>query len=175
MNNYCTNCGKKLKSNELVCENCNIPIIDLPCNYVYISPKKKKIIRNILIVLGLIILGIVIFCFARQLSYKIKINALQKKYVNPYLIENYGNLNYSIKYDTSGKCIISGNCYFDPVMGCDGGVCQVYKYLDENECRAYYYSVESDTQKFIVTVVNKDNQFYAVEGRNIYGNNKKNN
>jgi len=42
MNNYCTNCGKRLSEDELVCTNCNTTIIDLPHGYEYIPPKEKK-------------------------------------------------------------------------------------------------------------------------------------
>ena len=30
MNNYCTNCGKKLGIGEIVCKRCHTPIVDIP-------------------------------------------------------------------------------------------------------------------------------------------------
>lgn len=86
--------------------------------------------------------------------------------------QNYSDTNYSIKYNTSGECIISGNCDFDPVMGCDGGSCQPYKYLDKSECESHYYKVKIDTKELIITVVNKDKTYSVVEGKNIYGTDK---
>lgn len=174
MNNYCTNCGKKLVKDELVCKACNTPIIDLPYNYDYKPLEEKARMRKILIIIGIGIVFVIAFYFAKGVISRIKISKMQKEYIEPYLKENYSNLNYSIKYDLSGKCIISGNCYFDPVMGCDGGSCQEYEYLDENDCKSYYYFIKSDTTEFILTVVEKNNQFSVVEGRNIYGKNKEN-
>ena len=172
MNNYCTNCGKELEKNDLVCKNCNTPIIDLPYNYDYKSPEAKERTRKILTILGICIMCMIVFFFAKGVINKIKISKLQKAYIEPFLKENYSNLNYSIKYNSSGKCIISGNCYFDPVKGCDGGVCQEYRYLDEKDCKSYYYSIKSNTKEFILTVVNRNNQFFVVEGKNIYGKDK---
>jgi len=34
MNNYCTNCGKKLKESDLVCNKCKTPIVDLEKNHL---------------------------------------------------------------------------------------------------------------------------------------------
>ena len=113
MNNYCTNCGKKLEKDDLICKNCNTPIIDIPHNY----NKKKEKTKKTLIKIGKYMLFIVAFFLTIIFINKIKINKLQKEYVEPYLKEHYSNLNYSIKYNYSGKCIISGNCYFDFVMG----------------------------------------------------------
>ena len=59
MNNYCTNCGKKLNKGEFVCQHCNTPIIDLPYNYIYKSPKKKKL-NKILIATMSILLSLII-------------------------------------------------------------------------------------------------------------------
>ncbi len=174
MNNYCTNCGKKLEKDDLACKACNTPIIDLPYNYDYKSPEKKETTRKILTILGICILCVIVFFIAKDVINRIKISKMQKEYIEPYLKENYSNLNYSIKYNSSGKCIISGNCYFDPVMGCDGGACQEYKYLDDNNCKSYYYSIKSDTKEFLLTVVNRNNHFFVVEGKNIYGMDKEN-
>ena len=173
MNNYCTNCGKKLEKDELVCKKCDTPIVDLPYNYVYKSSKKvkqiKKILKILIIVSLCFIVTVVLILILCAVNNQYLKNSLQKRYVEPYLKENYGNMDFSIAYDSSGKCIISGDCYYDIVRGCDGGSCHEYKYLDENVCKAHYYFVKNDERNFIVTIVEKDNQIYAVEGKNIYG------
>lgn len=174
MNNYCTNCGNKLEIDDLVCKTCNAPIIELPYNYDYKSPEKKERTRKTLTIICICLLCVITFCFAKGVINKIKVSKMQKEYVEPYLKENYSNLNYSIKYDSSGKCIVSGDCYFDPAMGCDGGACREYTYLDKNDCKSYYYSIKSDTKEFILTVVDRNNQFSVVEGKNIYGKDKEN-
>ena len=173
MNNYCTNCGKKLKHNELVCKNCQTPIVDLPYDYEYKSPQKAKLLKVILIIIVIFLLCILSIFIAKTLIQKNKVNSLQNNYVEPYLQQNYPNTNYSIEFDYSGKCIISGNCYFDPVQGCDGGACQEYEYLSDEDCQSYYYNVSTAKTNFVVTVVYKDNTYYVVEGRNIYGEDEK--
>lgn len=181
MNNYCTNCGKKLMERDLICNNCNTPIIELPYNYKYVDSRKKyvdsrksKIKRVMLIIIGIILLCLIGVFIANNIINRLTIKKLQKDYIEPYLEENYTSKKYSITYDSAGKCIISGNCIFDPVMGCDGGTCQPYKYLDENECKSYYYSVIIEDKELTLTVVNQNNNFYVVEGKNIYGEDKDN-
>ena len=168
MNNYCTNCGKRLEKDDLVCKNCNTPIIDLPYNYDYKSSEAKKNEKSFSIVTGicmLCVLCIAAFFFVNHVARKNKISKMQKEYIEPYLKENYSNLNYSIEYNSSGKCIVSGNCYFDITMGCNGTrTCQNYVYHDKNYCKSYYYSIKSDTKEFILTVVHKNGQYYVVEG-----------
>ena len=175
MNNYCTKCGKELEKDELVCKNCNTPIVELPYNYEYKSPEKRKKTRKILIIVGICLLSVFFFCFGKAAINEIKINKLKKEYVESYIKENYGNLNYSIKYESSGKCIISGDCYVDYVGGCESGGCQEYEYLDENDCKSYYFDVKNNTNQFIITVVDRNNVISVVEGRNIYGTDKENN
>lgn len=174
MNNYCTNCGKKLEKDELVCKKCNTPIVELPYNYVYKSPSKIKledkvltIISIVLVIIVAIFLVIIVVIFIN----KNKVNNIQKKYVEPYLNKNYGSDNYSVKYDSSGKCIISGDCYSSG--SCNfGGTCIEYEYLDRFQCKSYYYRVNTKYKDFIVTVVKKKNGINVVEGRNIYGTDK---
>jgi hypothetical protein len=174
VNNYCTNCGKKLMKSDLICNNCNTPIIELPYNYKFVDSRKRKFIRVMLIIIGIIILCLIGVFIANNITNKLTIKRLQNNYIEPYLEENYTSEKYSITYDSVGKCIISGNCIFDPAMGCDGGTCQRYKYLDENECKSYYYSVKIEDKEFTLTVVNQNNNFYVVEGKNIYGEDKDN-
>ena len=66
MNNYCTNCGEKLEKNDLVCNYCNVPIVDLPYNYYYISPEKKEKTRKILTIIVICILCAIAFCFVKK-------------------------------------------------------------------------------------------------------------
>ena len=53
---------------------------------------------------------------------------------------------------------------FDPLMGCDGRNCYEYEYLDKSECKAYYFKISGDSEEFILTLVNKNNEFYVVKG-----------
>ena len=169
MNNYCTNCGNRLKKRDLVCSECNTPIIDLPEGYEFkgISEKSaNKKTRNIVIFCSLFVLVLFLIYFV---FVNVKSGVYLDKYVKPFLKENYGDLDYLIEYDGSGKCIVSGNCYFDPVRGCDGGACEEYEYLNEFGCFSYYYIVETADEKFVVTVVDYDKKVSVVKGRSIYG------
>lgn len=169
MNNYCTNCGNRLKKRDLVCSECNTPIIDLPDDYEFKSVSEKsanKKTRNIVIFCSLFVLGLFLIYFV---FVNVKSGVYLDKYVKPFLKENYGDLDYSIEYDGSGKCIVSGNCYFDLVRGCDGGACDEYEYLNEFGCFSYYYIVETADEKFVVTVVDYDKKVSVVKGRSIYG------
>lgn len=169
MNNYCTNCGNQLKKRELVCSECNTPIIDLPDDYEFKGISKKstnKKTRNIVIFCSLFVLVLFLIYFV---FVNVKSGVYLDKYVKPFLKENYGDLDYSIEYDGSGKCIVSGDCYFDPVRGCDGGACEEYEYLNDFGCFSYYYIVETADEKFAVTVVDYDKKVSVVKGRSIYG------
>lgn len=169
MNNYCTNCGNRLKKRDLVCSECNTPIIDLPDDYEFKSVSEKsanKKTRNIVIFCSLFVLGLFLIYFV---FVNVKSGVYLDKYVKPFLKENYGDLDYSIEYDGSGKCIVSGNCYFDLVRGCDGGACDEYEYLNEFGCFSYYYIVETADENFVVTVVDYDKKVSVVKGRSIYG------
>lgn len=169
MNNYCTNCGNQLKKRDLVCSECNTPIIDLPDDYEFKSISEKsdnKKTRNIVIFCSLFVLVLFLIYFV---FVNVKSGVYLDKYVKPFLKENYGDLDYSIEYDGSGKCIVSGNCYFDPVRGCDGGACEEYEYLNEFGCFSYYYIVETADENFVVTVVDYDKKVSVVKGRSIYG------
>ena len=56
MNNYCTNCGHKLNSKDIVCPKCNLAIVD---DREELNKKRnKKIIK-----IGLIILYIILSIF----------------------------------------------------------------------------------------------------------------
>ena len=101
-----------------------------------------------------------------------KIHKLQKEKVEPYIKKTYPDKDYSIKYHSQGKCIIDGDCLFDPSMGCDGGTCYPYKYLESEDCKSYYYSVELENETITITVVHQRKKYYVVEGKNIYGKDK---
>lgn len=81
--------------------------------------------------------------------------------------KNFKENDYSIEYMSSGKCVVSGNCMFDPLFGCDGGVCQEYTFLEG--CKSYYYSVEIKDETYTITVFYKDKVYSVIEGENIYG------
>lgn len=166
MNNYCTNCGKKLEKEELVCKDCNTPIVDLPYNYKYRSPARKKAFKTIIIIIVIGLICFLTFIVTKVVVNRINVNVMQKKYVEPYMKANYGAYKYSIKYNYSGKCIISGSCYKN--IGCDGS-CDEYKYLDKGDCRSIYYSIKMNQKEFTVTVVNNKGHISVIEGKNIYG------
>ena len=168
MNNYCTNCGKKLKEKEYYCTTCGTPIISLPKGYI--PPAKRKKRKKILKSTFYIMIIITIIIVTSLLRKYILINNLEKNYIIPYLQKNYPDQNSTIKYEKSGRCIISGNCYFDPVFGCDGGWCEEYKYLSRFECKSYYFTVTNDNnEEFILTIVKRNDEIYVVKGINIFG------
>ena len=169
MNNYCTNCGKKLEKKELKCSSCGTPIVKIPNNYTYLSPEKAARRSKVITIIVYIFALIVAVFLIKTVVNKIYENKLQKNYVEPYLQERYPYEKFDIEFDSSGKCIVSGDCLYDPVMGCDGGACNPYNYLDEKECHAYYYKVSNNNDYFTVTVVKNKDQYYAVRGVNIYG------
>lgn len=163
MNNYCTNCGKPLSKHDMFCTNCGTPIVDIPYDYVPPIEKEKKIKR-------IKIIGIVLFCIIAIIVLiliirTIFISNLQKKYVEPFL----GKGNYKIEYSSSGQCVIAGECNPSILRGCDGGYCELYEYLPENECKSYYFTVEQRKKRFTVTVFKKDGKYSTVKGKNIYG------
>ena len=167
MNNYCTNCGKKLKRKELVCENCNVAIVNLPYDSNYVSPKtkkkRKKIQKYCLIIIG----AVLVVALLMHLHTRITSKKLLKEYVQPYVEKNYGN--YNIEYESSGKCIIAGNCYSEPVIECDGNGCDLYEYLSRFECRSYFYNIYIGNDEKLITVFYRIGKYNVVEGRNIYG------
>lgn len=163
MNNYCTNCGKRLKKNEFICEKCASPIVDLSKKYrtPYQIKRRKKILKNIVISIISIIILLVLFF----LIYYGKRLYLKNKYVEPFL-KKKGEEQYKIKYKSSGKCIKTGNCKYDPMMGCDGGVCTPYVYFESNSCKAYYYSVTNEKKEnsFYITVIKNKGKYYTIKG-----------
>ena len=165
MNNYCTNCGKKLSGGELVCKKCNTPIIKLDKNYKFTS-KKTKNIKKVFFIVVIVFILIIISLFSIHM---LSVYKLKNEYVIPFIENELHEKNYKVRYDSSGKCIVSGNCYFDPVQGCDGGICSQYEYSKDKNCKSYYYSVKVKNESFFVTVVKKGNKFYTVKGKNING------
>lgn len=160
MNNYCTNCGIELENKDLICSNCNTPIIDI---------SNKNFTNYLLIIIFVFFLIFVFFKIISVAKFNYKIKFISKEYVEPYLNNYYDN--YTYEYESSGKCIISGDCYFDPVMGCDGGTCEPYEYLDETECTSYYFEAKTSNGYFTITVYYKDEKYEVVKGNKI--NNKK--
>lgn len=142
-------------ADELVCGNCNTPVVNIPVDYQASSSNKK------------IIIIVVIFIICNFLFTRINAIYLEKKYVEPYVQENFNDRDISINYDSSGKCVLSGNCFFDPVAGLDGGSCEEYSFLAD--CKAYYYKVESSDSEVYVTVYFTDGEYSVVQGKNISG------
>lgn len=171
MNNYCTNCGKKLGKDDLVCQICNTPIVDLPHNYYYKSSKEKKSLKKLLIIVSIVLLISVIIPSIIVFINKNKAYKIQKKYIEPYLEKNYHNSYSSIEFEGSGKCIIGGECSRNSIKACDisPGRCKEYIYLEDNNCKSYYFHISGKKAPFVVTAVKQNNKFYVVTGKNING------
>lgn len=162
MNNYCTNCGKKLDDGEFECSKCHTKIIDIPKDYKKKSQKVKKI-KKILKVIGLIMGTIILLLIIRKVDINIKAKSLLNQYIKPYIKENYNDYDIStIKFDSKGSCIESSICKDDAF----GSHCNKYNYLDRSKCKAYYYKKEN---KNPITVFYKDGKYNVIEGKNIYG------
>lgn len=159
MNNYCSNCGKKLKPRVYCCPDCKTPVIDLSKIY----PKKEnkisntflKVIGIIMLVAGVIVVALIITAFA-----------FKYKYVKPYLKSTYGDNVESIKFVSIGRCTSSGDCYVDPVMGCDGGACTPYTYVDG--CVSFLYSFNYGGKKEKVNVSINSKGIETNLGEHIY-------
>lgn len=93
----------------------------------------------------------------------------KRKYVDSYLKDNYGESNYSIKYDSSGKCLVSGDCGHKVSNSALGYSCSPSQYLENDKCKSYYYKVKTTSNEFIVTVVNRKGLITVVEDKYIYG------
>lgn len=169
MNNYCTNCGEKLHKDDLVCKKCNTPVVEIPKEYLALQKEKnKKLIRKII----LIIVGVIsiIFIIIGLIKF-FKANKMKKDLVIPYIEENYSVDDYKIIYSNSGKCIVSGECRDSQVRGCALSGCEEYEYLEDEKCTAYYFKFTDAVRDktTIITVVDRKDTQYVVEGENIYG------
>ena len=118
MNNYCTNCGKKLVDNSKFCTKCGTPVVNL-----YNSEENKEKRRNIYKKVGLVFLALFIF-FVLYVLYHLLI--LPHYYRSIYNKEVATKLeSYDIK---SWKLRHQSVC-----MVCDGGcngACLSYKKVD---------------------------------------------
>ena len=162
MGKFCGKCGNKLDDNG-VCLNCNAPITGE-------EPKKKMDpALKVLLIFGIIVLTILVILIVIVVRNAYKTSKYKTKYVEPYLKSNYPEDTFEVEYYSSGRCIVSGDCAFDPVMGCDGGSCVPYKYLEDKKCKSYYYSVKNSKGSYYVTVVDYKSEPYVVEGKGIYG------
>lgn len=175
MNNYCTNCGTRLGSKDFACNNCGIPIVDIPIGYKFKSNQQKKKQKKILTVIAAIMLLCVSLVVGKIVFTEIKIKKLEKDYVLPFIKENYPINSATVKFSDAGKCVISGDCYTNFGSGCDGSSCEPYKYMDRFKCKSYYYDANINGKNFTITVFKKDGKYGVVEGKNIYGKDKEKN
>lgn len=115
MNNYCTNCGKKLDG-EIMCPDCKLGVIDIP-------KEKKKIKISKKYVLGGIVLILLIYFLYRFIC---RMNVLN-------ITKNMlSNTNYSkIVITKTEPCKVCA-------ASCDGGCYQYKKVLN---CYAYYMDI----------------------------------
>ena len=110
MNNFCTNCGKKLETNVIKCDECNTYVVDLKVI------NKKKIFRIVSIILIVFILGIIATITCYNLYYK----NLNKSLYEKYLKADYKEAQY-VKYNSCRACDGScdGSCINSPkIVGC---------------------------------------------------------
>ena len=62
MNNYCTNCGKRLGIGEIVCKRCHTPIVDIPDEEKWFLKNNKRydIFRLLQIIFVIIVIILVV-------------------------------------------------------------------------------------------------------------------
>lgn len=169
MNNYCTNCGNKLKTYTVVCDKCNTPVADISYEYKHISLMKRFTKRRITIVLLIVISVIFTFFVARKFYISHMSKKLMNEMVIPFLEERYGSFYRDVEFDLFGKCIIDGNCYTEPLIECDGNGCEVYTYLNRFKCMSFYYKYKIGEEEFELSVFKEKGEYKVVNGRNIYG------
>lgn len=132
MNNYCTNCGKKLEGKTIKCDACNTYVIDIN------KSNSRKVFRVIAIILTSIVVIIIMAIIVYIIYYKSLSNSLYKK----HLSKDYPNAKY-VKYEACRECDGScdGGCFNSPkVVGC-------YKY--------YYKSNQSLSKPDIIVFANR--------------------
>ena len=169
MNNYCTNCGEKLKPYSEECKKCGTAVLDIPKDYKHEHIKKSNFKKKLAFGFGIAVVVIFAFIVIRKIYIKIMSNKLTNEYAIPYLEETYGNYYSNLEFDMYGKCIVSGNCYTEPLIECDGNGCEAYTYLSRFKCMSFFYTFDVGEESREVTVFKKDGKYQVVGGRNIYG------
>lgn len=134
MNNFCTNCGKKLENNVIKCDECNTYVIDLEAIY------KKELFRMVSIIIGVLVLGIIVTIICYNLYYK----NLNKSIYKKYLKDDFKEAQY-VKYESCHACDDS----------CDGACIRSPKIVG---CFQYYYKSNSNIKNpDIIVFSNKGN------------------
>ena len=169
MNNYCTNCGEKLKPYSEKCYKCGTAVLDIPSDYKHEHIKKSNFKKKLAFTFGITIVVILTLLVARKLYVKVMSNKLMNEYAIPYLENIYGKYYSNLEFDMYGKCIISGDCYTEPLIKCDGNGCEVYSYLSRFKCMSFFYTFDVGEESREITVFKKDGKYQVVGGRNIYG------
>ena len=131
MNNYCTNCGKKLNEGVIKCDECNTYVVDLKV------VNKQKIFRLISIIIIALILGIITIIAGYNLYYK----NINKNIYNKYIKDEFKDAQY-VGYDACHVCKIAcESCIPSPkIVGC-------FKY--------YYKSTPNVEKSDIIVFSNK--------------------
>lgn len=110
MNNFCTNCGKKLETNVIKCDECNTYVVDLKVI------NKKKTFRIVSTAIVVLILGII----ATITCYNLYFQNLNKSLYEKYLKDDFKEAQY-VKYSPCRVCTSSceGSCdHSKKIVGC---------------------------------------------------------
>ncbi len=137
MNNFCTNCGKKLEANVTKCDQCNTFVVDLKVI------NKKKIFHTVSTILIVLILGIIATIICYNLYYKNLYKSLYEK----YLKADYSTAQY-VKYEACRICEGScdGTCINSPkVVGC-------FKYYYKSNSNIEYPDIIVFSNKGVISI-----------------------
>ena len=124
MNNYCTNCGKKLKRIDIKCSECGTAVIDVK----YLKGKKNK---NDLKVYAIAFGGVVFMILSYFFLY-------------PFLLRPLVKLELKNKYDAKNIKINSQSTCYRCTGGCDGS-CIGHKLIFN--CFEYEVSYEKNNRR----------------------------
>jgi len=128
MNNYCTNCGKKLEKNALCCPSCGTAVVNDKSNK---KPYKK---------VKLIIFGFLIFCailaitipYGIRLNEKISIKKIEKKIIDNEMKKLYKSAYIGSEFIKKEACLES----YNTCAGDSGSGRQAVK-----DCDVYFFKV----------------------------------
>ena len=119
MNNYCTKCGNKLNSNDLKCNKCGTPVVDIKEKNITDGQKRlKKVTRVAVIVVLVIVFYLSVYPYFLMIFVKSNV----KKAYSPYEVKvTYQGLCKKCTGSCDGSCITHRtifNCFeYDMEIG----------------------------------------------------------